>query len=59
MDEIYAELNQPFRWPRTVINAVDGSVRGWMDMYRRAWGHGLFGLNGRQVSSEFRLLERP
>ena len=43
----------------TVINAVDGSVRGWMEMYRRAWVHGLFGPNGRQVSSEFRLLERP
>jgi hypothetical protein len=59
MAEIQAEIDGPFRWPRTVINAVDKSVRAWVEMYRRAWVHGLFGPDGRQVSGGFRLLARP
>lgn len=59
MAELTAELEGPFRWPRTVVNAVDRSVRGWLEMYRRAWVHGLFGQAGREVSVQFNVLGRP
>lgn len=56
MAELTAEVEGPFRWPRTVVDAVDRSVQGWLEMYRRAWVHGLFGPAGRQVSGGFSML---
>ncbi|WP_191993661.1 hypothetical protein, partial [Lacticaseibacillus paracasei] len=51
MHQLHEEADGPFRWPRTVTTAVECSIRGWVEMYARAWRQGVFGPDARQVAA--------
>ena len=54
--ETLSTLDNPSAWPKAVVAGVDRSIRAWVDCYRLAWEHGVFGPLGVQMSTALRVV---